>query len=52
MIKVIERLEKDKKIIFDQLDDFLKPFFFQTAREQYKKDYLIIDPEVPPEKVT
>lgn len=35
----ILKYEHNKKITFDDLDGFLKPFFFQKAREYRKKEY-------------
>lgn len=37
MLKKVEGMEKIKNLTFYDLDDFLKPFFFDEAREIYRK---------------
>lgn len=37
MRKKIEVYEMDKKITYDDLDGFLKPYFLAKARQYYKK---------------
>lgn len=39
MRKKIEVYEMDKKITYDDLDGFLKPYFLAKARQYYKKQY-------------
>ena len=39
MIKKIESMEKDKTLTYDALDEYVKPFFIEKAREKHKKDY-------------
>lgn len=37
-------MEKDKTLTFDGLDDYVKPFFIEKARDKYLKDFAL-DPE-------
>lgn len=37
MLKIIEKLEKNKSLTFYDLDEFLKEFFVNEAKENYRK---------------
>lgn len=39
MIKRIEEMEKDKNLTYDALDDYVKPFFIERARETHRRNY-------------
>lgn len=42
--KRIEQMKKEK-VLFDDLPNKLRPFFFAEAREEYKKEYSLSDDE-------
>jgi hypothetical protein len=40
--KTIEKMKKEK-VLFDDLPNKLRPFFFEEARQEYKKEYSVSD---------
>ena len=39
-------MEKDKTLTYDALDDYVKPFFLEKAREKHKRDYAEDDEDI------